>query len=104
MVPVVLPMLAVARVPNGAAGVIALDDSVVADDNVVAVLPAVDGETVLATVDDIGAGAVMEGGGGAGIPGGCGAGTVGPGMGDMNDGAGCADSGRNGVLPGAAVE
>ncbi len=104
MVPVVLPMVAVAMVPNGAAGVIALDDSVVADDNVVAVLAAVDLETVLATVDDIGAGAVMEGGGGAGIAGGCGAGTVEPGIVDMNDVAGCADSARNGVLPVADVE
>jgi hypothetical protein len=73
MVPVVLPTIGVAMVPNGVAGIIAADD--------------------IALVDGVGTGAaVMAGGGGAGIAGGGGAGTVEPGNVDRNDVAGCADS------------
>jgi hypothetical protein len=105
MVPVVLPTLGVEIVPSGAPGVIAVDDIVVmVDENVVAVLPVMDVEVVLGSVDAIGAGgAVMEGGGGAGIAG-CGTVTVEPGRVDMNDVAGCADSAKNCVLPVADVE
>jgi len=72
MIPVVLPTIDVAMVPNGVAGIIAVDDIV---------------------VDGVGTGAaVMAGGGGAGIAGGGGAGTVVPGIVDRNDVAGCADS------------
>jgi hypothetical protein len=74
MVPVVLPTIGVAMVPNGvAAGISAVDDIVV--------------------VDGVGTGAaVMAGGGGGGTAGGGGAGTVEPGNVDKNDVAGCADS------------
>jgi len=73
MVPVVLPAVGVGMVPNGLAGVIAIDDIVV--------------------VDGVGTGiAVIEGGGGAGITGGGAAGMVEPGIVDRNDEAGCADS------------
>jgi hypothetical protein len=93
MVPVVLPTIAVGMVPNGVAGIIAGDDIVVVDSVIVAVLPAMDVDTVLDTIDGVGMGAaVMAGGGGAGIAGGGGAGTVVPGNVDKNDVAGCADS------------
>jgi len=73
MVPVVLPTIGAGMVPNGLAGISAVDDIVV--------------------VDDVGIGiAVIEGGGGAGIAGGGGAGMVVPGIVDRNDEAGCADS------------
>jgi hypothetical protein len=73
MIPVVLPTIGVAMVPNGVAGIIAVDDIVV--------------------VDGVGTGAaVMAGGGGGGTAGGGGAGTVEPGNVDKNDVAGCADS------------
>jgi hypothetical protein len=73
MIPVVLPTIDVAMVPNGVAGIIAVDDIVV--------------------VDGVGTGAaVMAGGGGGGTAGGGGAGTVVPGNVDKNDVAGCADS------------
>jgi hypothetical protein len=92
MVPVVLPTTGVGMVPKGVAGIIAVDDIVVVDGVIVAVLPAMDVETVLGTVDGGGTGvAAMEGGGGAGIAGG-GTGTVEPGIVDMNDVAGWADS------------
>ncbi len=83
MVPVVLPTTGVGMVPKG------VDDIVVVDSVIVAVLPAMDVETVLGSG---GTGvAAMEGGGGAGIAG-SGTGTVEPGIVDMNDVAGCADS------------
>jgi hypothetical protein len=89
MVPVVLPAIGVGMVPNGVADIIAVDDIVVVDSVIVAVLPAMDVETVLGSG---GTGvAAMEGGGGAGIAG-SGTGTVEPGIVDMNDVAGCADS------------
>jgi hypothetical protein len=89
MVPVVLPTIGVGMVPKGVAGIIAVDDIVVVDSVIVAVLPAMDVETVLGS-GDTGV-AAMEGGGGAGIAG-SGTGTVEPGIVDMNDVAGCADS------------
>lgn len=93
MVPVVLPTIGVGMVPNGVAGIIAVEDILVVDGVIVAVLPAMDVETVLGTVDGVGTGvAVMEGGGGADIAGGGGAGMVVPGIVDKNDVAGCADS------------
>jgi hypothetical protein len=73
MIPIVLLTIDVAMVPNGVAGIIAVDDIVV--------------------VDGVGTGAaVMAGGGGDGAAGGGGAGTVEPGNVDRNDVAGCADS------------
>ena len=79
MVPVVLPTIGVAMVPNGVAGIITPDD-----------IALVDGVIV---VDGVGTGAtVMAGAGGAGIAGGGGAGMVVPGIVDRNDVAGCADS------------
>ena len=102
MVPIVLPTLGVGIVPNGAAGVIAVDGIVVVDDISVAVLPAMDVETMLVAVDGIATGvAMMEGGGGARIAGAVGTGTVEPGIVDMNDVAGVAESASIGatVLP-----
>jgi hypothetical protein len=99
MVPVVLPTIGVGMAPNAVAGIIALDDIVVVDDVIAAVLPARDVETVLGTVDGVGTGvAAMEGGGRAGIAGGGGAGTVEPGIVDMKDVAGCADSDNGAVV------
>jgi hypothetical protein len=90
-----------------------VDDSVVVDDVIGAVLPAMDVVTVLGPVDNVGTGVVvvgtdvvvMEGWGRTGIAGGGGAGTVEPGTVDMNDVAGCADSVSGGavVLPVAKV-
>ena len=102
IVPVVLPTLGVGIVPSGAAGAVAVDDSGVVDSVVAAVLPAMDVEIVPATGEGIATGVgMMEGGGGAGIAGGGGAGTVEPGMVDMKDVAGVAESARIGtaVLP-----
>jgi hypothetical protein len=101
MVPVVLAAISVGMVPNGLAGIVAVDGVIVA------VLPAMDVETVLGTVDNVGTGVtVMEGGGRAGTVGGGGAGTVVPGNVDRNDEAGCADSVSIGavVLPVVDVE
>jgi hypothetical protein len=76
-VPVVLPTIGIPNAVDGA---------------IVAVLPAIDVETMLG-VESAGTGAaVMEGAGRAGIAGGGGAGTVEPGIVDKNDEAGCADS------------
>jgi hypothetical protein len=93
MVPVALPTIGAGMVPNGLAGISAVDDIVVVDDVVIAVLPAMDVEIVPGSVDGVGtSAAVMEGGGSAGIAGGGGAGMVVPGIVDRNDEAGCADS------------
>jgi hypothetical protein len=92
MVPVVLPTFGVGMVPNGAAAVITVDGIVVVDGVIVAVLPAMDVEIVPGTVDSVGMRVAVEGGGRAGIAGGGGAGMVEPGISDMNDVAGCADS------------
>jgi hypothetical protein len=105
MVPVVLPTMGVAMVPNALADIIPVDDIVVADGVIVAVLPAIDVEIVLGTVDSVGTGvAVMEGGGRAGNAGGGGTGTVVPGNVDMKDVAGCADSVSGGVVVLAGVD
>jgi hypothetical protein len=97
--PVVVGTIGVGMVPNGAAGVIAVGDIVVADNIVVAVPPDMDEEKVLDTVDGAGMGtAVMEGDGRGGTAGGCGAGMVEPGKSVMNDVAGCADSVSNGAV------
>jgi hypothetical protein len=87
MVPVALPTLGVGMVPSGVAGIIPVDDIIVADGVGIGV-------------------AVMEGGGRAGIAGVSGTGTVEPGIVDRNDVAGCADSISKGavVLPVAAAD
>jgi len=88
MVPVVLLTNGVGIVPKGVVGIIVVDGVNVA---------------VLLAIDVAMGAALMEGGDGAGIAGVC-AGTVEPGIVDMNDVAGCADSARIGavVLSGAA--
>jgi hypothetical protein len=79
MVPVMLPTIGVGMVPIGVAGISAADD--------------------IALVDGGGTGAAaIVGRGGAGIAGGGGAGTVEPGIVDMNDVAGCADSDNGAVV------
>ena len=82
VVPIVLPTLAVEMVPNGAAGVIA-----------------VNGIVVVVVLDEFGSGtAFSEGEGSAGAAGGGGTGTVELGNVDRNDVAGCADSDEKGVI------
>jgi hypothetical protein len=99
MVPVVLPTIGVGMVPNGVDDIVAIDNVVVVDGVIMAVLPAMDVETAPGMVDGDGTGAaVMEGGGGAGTAGSGGAGTVEPGKSDMNDVAGCADSKSGAVV------
>jgi hypothetical protein len=101
-----VPVIGEGMVPNGvddisAAGEIAVDDIVVVDVVIEAVPPAVDGETVLGTVDDVGTGiGVMVGGGRAGTWGSGGAGMivpelamVVPGISDKDDVAGCVSVG-----------
>ena len=100
--PVVVMTIGRRMVPNGDAAVNAVGDVVVADVVIVAVVPGVDVENVLGTVDGAGTGiAVMAGDGKGGSAGGCGAGMVVPGKSVMNDVAGCADSASVGavVLP-----
>jgi hypothetical protein len=54
MVPVVLPRMDVEIVPNAVAGMIVVDDIVVLEGVIVAVMPAMDVETVLGTIDGVG--------------------------------------------------
>jgi hypothetical protein len=99
MFPVVVGTIGVGMVPNGDAGVIAIGDVVVADSIIVAMVPGMDVETVLGTVDGAGTGTgVIAGNGKGGTAGGCGAGMVEPGKSVMNDVAGCADSVGNGAI------
>ena len=99
MVPVVLPTIGVGMVPNGVDDIVAIDNVVVVDGVIMAVLPAMDVETAPGMVDGDGTGAaVMEGGGGADTAGSGGAGTVEPGKSDINDVAGCADSKSGAVV------
>ena len=93
MVPVVLLTNGVGIVPKGVVGIIVVDSVMVDGVNV----------AVLLAIDVAMGAALMEGGDGAGIAGVC-AGAVEPGIVDMNDVAGCADSARIGavVLSGAA--
>jgi hypothetical protein len=100
IVPIVLPPIGVAMVPSAVAGIIAMDDIVVVDSDIVDVLPAMDVATVLGTVDGADMGdAVMAGGGGAAIVGVGDTGTVEPGSVDMKDVAGCADSKSGALVP-----
>ena len=97
--PVVVMAIGVGMVPNGDAVVIAAGDVVAADDVIVAVVPGMDVETVLCTVEGAGTGiGVMEGDGKAGTAGGGGTGTFEPAKSVMNDVAGCADSVRYGAV------
>jgi hypothetical protein len=93
MFPVVVGTIGVGMVPNGDAGVIAVGDIFVADSIIVAVLPDMDVEKVLDTVDGAGTGiGVIAGNGKGGTVGGCGAGMVEPGKSDINDVAGCEEN------------
>jgi hypothetical protein len=103
MVPVVLPTIAVEMIPNAVLGIIAVDGIVVVDGVIVAVLPAMDGETVLGTADGVGMGVATTEGGGAAIADDE-TGTVEPGKSDINDVAGCADSVRYGAVELAVVD
>jgi hypothetical protein len=99
MFPVVVRTIGVGMVPSGDADVIAVGDIVAAEDVIEAVLPDMDVEIVLGTVDGAGTGiAVMEGDGRGGTAGDCGAGTVEPGKSVMNDVAGCVDNVRIGAV------
>ena len=97
--PVVVMAIGVGMVPNGDAVVIAAGNVVAADDVIVTVIPGMDVETVLCTVECTGTGiGVMEGDGKAGTAGGGGTGTFEPAKSVMNDVAGCADSVRYGAV------
>src|SRR5207237_1420601 len=81
------------------AAFIAAGNVVAADDVIVTVIPGMDVETVLCTVECTGTGiGVMEGDGKAGTAGGGGTGTFEPAKSVMNDVAGCADSVRYGAV------
>jgi hypothetical protein len=102
MVPVVLPTIGVAMVPNGVDDIVAIDDIVAVDDIVVVdgaivVLPAMDVAAVPAVVDGVGTGVAVVEGGGAAIADDV-TGTVEPGKSDINDVAGCADSKSGAVV------
>jgi hypothetical protein len=104
MLPVPLPTIGAEIVPKAVVGIVVVDDSVVVDCVAVGVMTAMDVEIVPGMVDGVGTGvAVMEGRGGAGVAGSGGAGTVEPGMVDMNDVAGCAES-ASGVVVLVVVE
>jgi len=103
MFPVVVTTSGVGRVPEGTAEV-AVGDIVVVDAVIVAVVPGMDVERVLMTVDGAGMGvAIMDGEGRGGTGSGCGAGIVVPGKSVMNEVAGRADNVRS-VLPPAVVD
>ena len=102
MVPVALATTGVGMVPSAVPDIIAVDDGVVVDGIVVAVLPAVDVATVAGASDGAAAGAAMEGADSAEVAVIDAAGTVEPGRVDRNEVAGCADS-ANGTVELAAV-
>ena len=101
MVPVVLATTGVEMVPSGVPDIIAVDDVIVADGVIAAVLPTMAVE--VGTIDAGGTDGAAIGVGSAGIAGGGGAGIFEPGIVDRNDDAGCADS-ANGALELAAVD
>jgi hypothetical protein len=93
VVPVELTPIGAAMVPN------AVDDIIAVDEDIVVMLPDIDVETVLCTVDDVGTGDTVKAGDGrGGTASGCGAGMVKPGRSVINDVAACADSVRNGAV------
>jgi hypothetical protein len=94
-VPVVLPTNSVGMVPNAVPGIIAVDGIIVA------VLPVMDGETGLGSVEGAGAGVAVTAGGGADIADDD-TGTVEPGKSVINDVAGVADS-KSGAVELAVV-
>jgi hypothetical protein len=91
MVPVVLPMIDVGIVPNGVAGIIAIDDIIVA------VLPTIEVEAGPGTVDGVGMDVAVAAGGGADIADDD-TGTVEPGKSVINEVAGVADSESGAVV------
>jgi hypothetical protein len=97
MVPVVLPAVGVGMVPNAVDDIVAIDDIVAVDGVIVAVVPIMDGETVLGVVDGVGPAVAAVEGGGAAIADDV-TGTVEPGKSDINDEAGCADSKSGAVV------
>jgi hypothetical protein len=100
MVPVVLPTTGVGMVPNAIPGIIAVDGII--DGIIVAVLPAMDVEAVVGTVDGVGADVAAAAGGGADIADDD-TGTVEPGKSVMKDVAGVADS-KSGAVELAVVD
>jgi hypothetical protein len=102
VVPVVLLKIGEGMVPSGVAGIIASDDIVAVDDIVVAVLPAMDVEAVVGTVDGVGVDVAVTAGAAAAI-GDDATGTVEPGKSVTNDVAGVADS-KSGAVELAVVE
>ena len=91
MVPVVLPTNSVGMVPNAVPGIIAVDDIVVVDGVIVAVLPAMGVETMVGAVDGVGTDVAVTPGEAA-ASGDDATGIVEPGKSVINDAAGVADS------------
>jgi hypothetical protein len=96
MVPVVLPMINVGMVPNAVPGIIVVDGIIVA------VLPTMEVEAVLGTVDGVATDVAVTAGGDA-ASGDDATGTVEPGKSVINDVAGVADS-KTGAVELAVVD
>jgi hypothetical protein len=101
MVPVLLPTIGVGMVPNAVPGII-VDDIVVVDGVIVAVLPAMGVETMAGTVDGVGTDVAVTAGEDA-ASGDDAIGTVEPGKSVINDVAGVADS-KSGAVELAAED
>jgi hypothetical protein len=98
MVPVVLTIDA-GMVPSG------VDDVVMVDDGIVAVVPGMFVETVPCTIDGTGTGTgAIEGNGGGGAEGGGGAGTFEPANTVMADVSGCCENVSGAIVTGATAD
>jgi hypothetical protein len=98
MVPVVLPTNGVRIVPNAIPGIIVVEDIILVDGIVAAVLPAMDVEAVVGTIDGVGAvGAAVTAGAAAATVRDDATGIVVPKISVANDVAGVADSNSGAV-------
>ena len=105
MVPVVLPTNGVRIVPNAIPGIIVVDDIILVDGIIVAVLPAMDVEAVVGTIDGVGAvGAAVTAGAAAAVVRDDATGIVVPKKSVANDVAGVADSDSGAVELAVAAE
>lgn len=98
MIPVVLTTIGAGIVPSGIDGITAVDDVIAA------MVPGMDVETVLGTVDGTGTGTgVVEGNGGDGTADGAGTGMVDPGKTVMADVSGCWEKVSGGIAIGGSA-
>jgi hypothetical protein len=99
MVPVVLPTNGVRIVPNAIPGIIVVEDIILVDGIIAAVLPAMDVEAVVGTIDGVGAvGAAVTAGAAAATVRDDATGIVVPKISVANDVAGVADSNSGAVV------